>query len=48
MLTTGHFCERRWDEWRAADAKHPQGEYLRALTNGHPDEIKRVLLQDDG
>src|ERR1700733_13717684 len=43
MLTTGYFCERRWDDWRAADAKVPQGEYLRALVNGHPDEIERVL-----
>jgi TolB-like protein/DNA-binding winged helix-turn-helix (wHTH) protein len=45
MLTTGYFCERRWDDWRAADAKLPQGEYLRALVNGHPDEIERVLRQ---
>jgi TolB-like protein/DNA-binding winged helix-turn-helix (wHTH) protein len=45
MLTTGYFCERRWDDWRAADAKVPQGEYLRALVNGHPDEIERVLRQ---
>jgi TolB-like protein/DNA-binding winged helix-turn-helix (wHTH) protein len=43
MLTTGYFCERRWDDWRAADAKYPQGEYLRALVNGHPDEIESVL-----
>ena len=43
MLTTGYFCERRWDDWRAADAKVPQGEYLRAIANGHPDEIERVL-----
>jgi len=43
MLTTGYFCERRWDDWRAADAKVPQGEYLRAIVNGHPDEIERVL-----
>jgi TolB-like protein/DNA-binding winged helix-turn-helix (wHTH) protein len=45
MLTTGYFCERRWDDWRAADAKVPQGEYLRALVNGHPDEIEHVLRQ---
>jgi TolB-like protein/DNA-binding winged helix-turn-helix (wHTH) protein len=43
MLTTGYLCERRWDDWRAADAKYPQGEYLRAVVNGHPDEIERVL-----
>jgi TolB-like protein/DNA-binding winged helix-turn-helix (wHTH) protein len=43
MLTTGYLCERRWDDWRAADAKYPQGEYLRAIVNGHPDEIDRVL-----
>jgi TolB-like protein/DNA-binding winged helix-turn-helix (wHTH) protein len=43
MLTTGYFCERRWDDWRAADAKYPQGEYLRALVNGPPEEIERVL-----
>jgi TolB-like protein/DNA-binding winged helix-turn-helix (wHTH) protein len=43
MLTTGYLCERRWDDWRAADAKVPQGEYLRAIVNGRPDEIERVL-----
>jgi TolB-like protein/DNA-binding winged helix-turn-helix (wHTH) protein len=43
MLTTGYYCERRWDDWRAADAKYPQGEYLRALVNGPPEEIERVL-----
>ncbi len=43
MLCTGYLCERRWDDWRAADAKVPQGEYLRAIVNGHPDEIERVL-----
>jgi TolB-like protein/DNA-binding winged helix-turn-helix (wHTH) protein len=43
MLTTGYFCERRWDDWRAADAKHPQGDYMLALVNGRPDEIERVL-----
>jgi TolB-like protein/DNA-binding winged helix-turn-helix (wHTH) protein len=43
MLTTGYLCERRWDDWRAADAKYPQGEYLRAIVNGHADEIERVL-----
>ncbi len=43
MLTTGYLCERRWDDWRAADAKYPQGEYLSAIVNGHPDEIERVL-----
>jgi len=43
MLTTGYLCERRWDDWRAADEKHPQGEYLKAIVNGRPDEIERVL-----
>jgi TolB-like protein/DNA-binding winged helix-turn-helix (wHTH) protein len=43
MLTTGYLCERRWDEWRAADAKVPQGEFLRAIANGHPDEIERAF-----
>ena len=43
MLTTGYYCERRWDDWRAADAKQPQGEFLRALANGHPDEIDRAF-----
>lgn len=43
MLTTGYYVERRWDEWKAADAKHPQGEYLEALANGHADEIDRVF-----
>jgi len=43
MLTTGYYCEHRWDDWRAADAKYPQGEYMRALVNGPPAEIERVL-----
>ena len=43
MLTTGYLCERRWDDWRAADAKHPQAEFQRAIVNGSPDEIERVL-----
>lgn len=43
MLTTGYFCERRWDDWRAANAKHPQGEFLSAMVNGRPEEIERVL-----
>ena len=43
MLTTGYYNERRWDEWRAADAKLPQGEFLRAMANGHPDEIERAF-----
>ncbi|MBI3474979.1 MAG: winged helix-turn-helix domain-containing protein [Acidobacteria bacterium] len=43
MLTTGYLCERRWDDWRAADAKVPQGEFLRAIANGHRDEIDRAF-----
>jgi TolB-like protein/DNA-binding winged helix-turn-helix (wHTH) protein len=43
MLTTGYLCERRWDDWRAADAKHPQEEFQRAIVNGKPDEMERVL-----
>ncbi len=43
MLTTGYLLERRWNEWRAADAKYPQGEFLRAVANGHSDEIERAF-----
>jgi len=43
MLTTGYYCEHRWDDWRAADAKEPQGEFLRAMANGRPDEIDRAF-----
>jgi TolB-like protein/DNA-binding winged helix-turn-helix (wHTH) protein len=43
MLTTGYYCERRWDDWRAADAKVPQDDFLRAMANGHPEEIERAL-----
>jgi hypothetical protein len=43
MLTTGYYCERRWDDWRAADAKDPQEEFLRAMGNGHADEIERAF-----
>jgi TolB-like protein/DNA-binding winged helix-turn-helix (wHTH) protein len=43
MLTTGYYCERRWDDWRAADAKDSQGEFWHAMANGHPDEIERAI-----
>jgi len=43
MLTTGYYCERRWDDWRAADAKHHQDDFLSAMANGHPDEIERAI-----
>ena len=43
MLTTGYMCERRWDDWRAADAKYPQAEFHRAAVNGNRDEIERVM-----
>jgi TolB-like protein/DNA-binding winged helix-turn-helix (wHTH) protein len=42
MLTTGYYCERRWDDWRAADAKHHQEEFTRAMVSGHPDEIEQA------
>lgn len=42
MLTTGYYCERRWDDWRSADAKDPQEEFTRALVNGHPAEIEQA------
>ena len=45
MLTTGYYREQRWDDWRAADAQHPQGDILRALANGHPDEIERAFTK---
>jgi TolB-like protein/DNA-binding winged helix-turn-helix (wHTH) protein len=50
MLTTGYFLERRWDDWRAADAKQHQDDFLSAMVNGHPDEIERAFrkLTDDG
>jgi TolB-like protein/DNA-binding winged helix-turn-helix (wHTH) protein len=43
MLTTGYFYERRWDDWRAADAKDHQEEFTRAIANGEPDEIERAF-----
>jgi TolB-like protein/DNA-binding winged helix-turn-helix (wHTH) protein len=43
MLTTGYYCERRWDDWRAADAIDSQGEFWHAMAGGHPDEIDRAL-----
>jgi TolB-like protein/DNA-binding winged helix-turn-helix (wHTH) protein len=45
MLTTGYYCERRWDDWRAADAKDSQGPFWHAMSTGHPDEIERELLK---
>lgn len=43
MLTTGYYCERRWDDWRAADAGDSQGEFWHAMANGHADEIERAI-----
>lgn len=43
MLTTGYYCERRWDDWRAAEAKLYQGDFWHAMSNGHADEIERAL-----
>ena len=43
MLTTGYYCERRWDDWRTADAKVSQGEFWHAMSTRQPDEIERAL-----
>jgi adenylate cyclase len=43
MLTAGYFVEHRWDEWRAADAKDHQDDFLNAMANGSPAEIDRAL-----
>jgi TolB-like protein/DNA-binding winged helix-turn-helix (wHTH) protein len=43
MLTTGYYCEKRWDDWRAADEKFPQDAFTRALANGRRDEELREL-----
>jgi TolB-like protein/DNA-binding winged helix-turn-helix (wHTH) protein len=45
MLSSGYFCEHRWDEWRAADAKVPQEPFRRALVNGQTDEARRIMNQ---
>jgi len=39
MLTTGYYCEKRWDDWRAEDAKFPQQDsFTRAFVNDRKDE----------
>jgi tetratricopeptide (TPR) repeat protein len=43
MLTTGYYCEKRWDDWRAADNKFSQDAFTRALANGRRDEELREL-----
>jgi TolB-like protein/DNA-binding winged helix-turn-helix (wHTH) protein/Tfp pilus assembly protein PilF len=43
MLTTGYYCERRWDDWRSAEAKVSQGEFWHAMATQRPDEIERAL-----
>ena len=43
MLTTGYYCEHRWDDWRAADAKVSQGEFWGAMASGRADEIERAF-----
>jgi len=45
MLTTGYFCERRWEEWRAADAKFPQDPFRRGLVNGQTEEARGIMKQ---
>jgi TolB-like protein/DNA-binding winged helix-turn-helix (wHTH) protein len=47
MLASGYFCEHRWDEWRAADAKLPSGgiPFRRALVNGNTEEARRIMNQ---
>ncbi len=43
MLTTGYLCEHRLDDWRAADAKEHQDDFLTAMVNGRPEEIERTF-----
>ena len=43
MLTTGYYCERRWDDWRAADAKVSQGDFWGAMASGQSDSIERAI-----
>ena len=45
MLASGYFCEHRWEEWRAADAKLPQEAFRRALVDGHAEEARRIMNQ---
>jgi TolB-like protein/DNA-binding winged helix-turn-helix (wHTH) protein len=41
MLTTGYYLEHRWDEWRAADDKVPQGDFFRDLVDGRRKDALR-------
>jgi TolB-like protein/DNA-binding winged helix-turn-helix (wHTH) protein len=43
MLTTGYYCERRWDEWRVADAKDTQGDFWHAMAYGRPEDIENAI-----
>lgn len=44
MLTTGYFCEKRWVEWRADDARFPQTDAVtRALVHGQREAALREL-----
>jgi TolB-like protein/DNA-binding winged helix-turn-helix (wHTH) protein len=43
MLTTGYFLQHRWDDWRAADAKQHQDDFLTAMVNGRPEDIERAF-----
>ena len=43
MLTTGYFCEHRWDEYLAADAKLHQSDFMSAMASGQKDEQERQL-----
>lgn len=45
MLAAGYFCEHRWPEWLATDAKLPQDDVLRAIASGKTDEARKFLKQ---
>jgi hypothetical protein len=46
MLAAGYYCEHRWDDWRAADAKVPQDDFIRDLVNGNTEQARVVLAKD--
>lgn len=44
MLTTGYYCAKRWDDWRADETRFPQDDAVtRALANGREDQELQEL-----
>jgi TolB-like protein len=46
MLTAGYYCEHRWDDWRSADSKVPQDDFIRDVVNGNMEQARLVMAKN--